>query len=129
MPTIKGPENSKLKRTAASSKISATFTPRINEEINNKLNSFMEANPKLTKTVQKMPREYLERKYLLNKMQQQNRRAAYTAKVTEWINAPEQQALKDAFEHIFKELPEKARQTELVQQTKQYIRKAGIKLS
>jgi hypothetical protein len=129
MPKLKGPENSKLKQVAASPKVSATtFTPRINEEIDNKLNQFIKDNPKLTDTVQQMPREYLERKYLLGKMQQQNKREAYTAKVGEWINAPEQQALKGAFQHIVKELPEKVRQSELVKEAKQYIRKAGIKL-
>ena len=130
MPTLKGPENSKLnKRAAASSKVSATpFTPRVNEEIDNKLNQFIKDNPKLTETVKQMPKEYLERKYLLGKMQQQTRREAYTAKVAEWINAPEQRDLKEAFEQIVKQLPEKTRQTALIKETKQYIRKAGIKL-
>lgn len=123
MPTLKGPKNSKL--NAANS----NFTPRINEEIDNKLNQFIKDNPKLTETVQQMPRDYLERKYLLGKMQQQNKREAYTAKVSEWLNAPEQQALKGALEHIVKEMPEKVRQTELVKEAKQYIRKARIKLS
>ena len=129
MPILKGPENSKLKRTAASSKVSTTpFAPRVNEEIDNKLNQFIKDNPKLTETVKQMPKEYLERKYLLGKMQQQSRREAYTAKVSEWINAPEQRDLKEAFEQIVKQLPEKNRQAELIKETKQYIRKAGIKL-
>lgn len=130
MPKLKGPENSKLKQVAASPTISATtFTPRINEDINLKLNHFITLNPKLVKTVKSMPREYLERKYLLGKMQQKNRREAYTNKVAEWINLPQQHDLKEAFGQIVKNLPEKERQTQLIKEVKQYVRKAGIKLS
>lgn len=129
MPKLKGPENSKLKQVATSPKISATFTPRINEEVDNKLNHFIKDNPKLTEIVKQMPREYLERKYLLHKMQQKNRREAYTNKVAEWINLPQQHDLKEAFGQIVKNLPEKERQTQLIKEVKQYVRKAGIKLS
>jgi ribonuclease D len=126
MPSIKAPKNSKM--VAASSQVSATFTPRVNEEINNKLNQFIADNPKLVQVVKNMPREYLERKYFLHKMQQKNRREAYTNKVAEWINASKQRDLKEAFEQIVKNLPESARQRELISEVKQYIKKAGIKL-
>ena len=126
MPSIKAPKNSKM--VAANSQVSATFTPRVNEEINNKLDQFITDNPKLVQVVKNMPREYLERKYFLHKMQQKNRREAYTNKVAEWINAPQQRDLKAAFEQIVKTQPENARQRELIREVKQYVKKVGIKL-
>ena len=127
MPSIKAPKNSKM--VAANSKVSTTFTPRVNEEINNKLNQFIADNPKLVQVVKNMSREYLERKYFLHKMQQKNRREDYTNKVAEWINAPKQRDLKEALEQIVKNLPEEVRQKGLIREVKQYVRKDGIKVN
>jgi len=58
---------------------------KINPEINAKLEAFMRSEPGLVDFVKQIPREQLERKFLLRKMQDQQQKEGYTAKVKAWL--------------------------------------------
>jgi hypothetical protein len=47
---------------------------KINPEVNARLEAFMKAEPGLVKFVKELPREQLERKFLLRKMQDQQQK-------------------------------------------------------
>ena len=53
----------------------------------------MKAEPGLVKFVKELPREQLERKFLLRKMQDQQQKQGYDAKVKAWLEKPEQAEL------------------------------------
>lgn len=63
---------------------------KINPEINAKLDSFMKEEPGLVEYVKDLPREQLERKFLLRKMQDRDQKEGYSAKVKAWLDKPEQ---------------------------------------
>ena len=50
----------------------------------------MKAEPGLVQFVKELPREQLERKFLLRKMQDQQQKQGYDAKVKAWLEKPEQ---------------------------------------
>ena len=58
---------------------------KINPEINAKLDSFMKEEPGLVDYVKELPREQLERKFLLRKMQDRDQKEGYSAKVKAWL--------------------------------------------
>jgi hypothetical protein len=103
---------------------------KFNPEVNNRLEAFMKADPGLVQFVKELPREQLERKFLLRKMQDQQRKQGYDAKVKAWLEKPEQaelvQSLKATISPDMK--PEKQAQM-LVNQVKNYIRNTGMKIS
>ena len=103
---------------------------RFNPEINTRLEAFMKAEPGLVQFVKELPREQLERKFLLRKMHDGQRRQGYDAKIKAWLERPEQaelvQSLKTTISPEIK--PEKQAQM-LVNQAKNYIRNTGIKIS
>ena len=103
---------------------------KINPEVNTRLEAFMKAEPGLVQFVKELPREQLERKFLLRKMQDQQQKQGYDAKVKAWLEKPEQaelvKSLKATISPNMK--PEKQAQT-LVNQAKNYIRNTGIKIS
>jgi hypothetical protein len=103
---------------------------KINPDVNARLEAFMKAEPGLVKFVKELPRELLERKFLLRKMQDQQQKQGYDAKVKAWLEKPEQaelvKSLKATISPNIK--PEKQAQT-LVNQAKNYIRNTGIKIS
>jgi hypothetical protein len=103
---------------------------KINPEIDTKLNAFMKAEPGLVKFVQEIPREQLERKFLLRKMQDQEQRQGYDAKVRTWLDKPEQADLKKSLMTTVSPnmKPEKQDQA-IVNQAKNYLRNTGIKMS
>jgi hypothetical protein len=102
---------------------------RINPEVNAKLDAFMQAEPGLVQFVKELPREQLERKFLLRKMQDQDQRQGYSTKVKTWLEKPEQadliKSIKATISPNMK--PEKQEQAVLAQ-AKNYIRNTGIKL-
>lgn len=102
---------------------------KINPEINTKLEAFMEANKDLVKYVKELPREHLERKFLLRKMQDEDQRQGYTAKVKEWLAKPEQADLVKSMKATISPnmRPDRQEQT-LVTQAKNYIRNHKVKL-
>ena len=103
---------------------------KINPELNAKLEDFMKSEPGLVKFVKELPREQLERKFLLRKMQDQQQKQGYDAKVKAWLEKPERaelvKSLKPTISPDMK--PEKQAQT-LVNQAKNYICNTGIKIS
>jgi hypothetical protein len=103
---------------------------KINPELNAKPEDFMKSEPRLVKFVKDLPREQLERKFLLRKMKEQQQKQGYDAKVKVWLEKPEQaeliKSLKAAISPNVK--PEQQAQT-LVNQAKNYIRNTGIKIS
>ncbi len=54
---------------------------RINPEVNTRLEAFMKKEPGLVKFTKELPREQLERKFLLRKMQDQEQKQGYDRKV------------------------------------------------
>ena len=63
---------------------------KFNPEVNTRLEAFIKAEPGLVQFVKELPRELLERKFLLRKMQDQQRKQGYDAKVKSWLEKPEQ---------------------------------------
>ena len=102
---------------------------KFNPEINTRLEAFMKAEPGLVQFVKELPREQLERKFLLRKMQDEQRKQGYDAKVKAWLDRPEQaelvQSLKATISPEMK--PEREAQM-LVNHAKNYIRNTGIRI-
>jgi hypothetical protein len=102
---------------------------RINPEIDNKLNDFMKANADLVQYVKDLPREQLERKFLLRKMKDEEQKMGYTAKIKSWLAKPEQadlvQSIKSTISPNMK--PERQEQA-LITAAKNHVRNNGIKL-
>ena len=63
---------------------------KINPEVNTRLEAFMKAEPGLVQFVKELPREQLERKFLLRKMRDEEQKQGYSAKVKAWLDKPEQ---------------------------------------
>ncbi|MGC1479017.1 MAG: hypothetical protein WA771_00825 [Chthoniobacterales bacterium] len=102
---------------------------KINPEINEKLEAFMKAEPDLVKYTQELPREHLERKFLLRKMQDAEQRQGYTAKVKDWLQKPKQADLVKSLKATISPNMQPDRQENvLVTQAKNYIRNNKIKL-
>jgi hypothetical protein len=103
---------------------------KFNPEINTRLEAFMKAEPGLVQFVKELSREQLERKFLLRKMQDHERKLGYDTKVKAWLERPEQtelvQSLKATISHEMK--PERQAQM-LVSQAKNYIRNTGLRIS
>jgi hypothetical protein len=66
---------------------------KLNPEVDTRLEAFMKAEPGLVQFVKELPREQLERKFLLRKMRERDQRQSYTAKVKAWLEKPEQAEL------------------------------------
>jgi hypothetical protein len=66
---------------------------KFNPEVDTRLEAFMKAEPGLVQFVKELPREQLERKFLLRKMRERDQRQSYTAKVKAWLEKPEQAEL------------------------------------
>ena len=102
---------------------------KFNPEVDTRLEAFMKAEPDLVKFVKELPREQLERKFLLRKMRDRDQRQSYTAKVKAWLEKPEQAELVKSIKATIspRMKPEQQAQA-LVYQAKNYIRNTGIKL-
>jgi hypothetical protein len=66
---------------------------KFNPEVDTRLEAFMKAEPGLVQFVKELPREQLERKFLLRKMREIDQRQTYTAKIKAWLEKPEQTEL------------------------------------
>jgi hypothetical protein len=103
---------------------------KLNPEVNTRLEAFMKAEPGLLQFVKELPREQLERKFLLRKMQDEQRRQGYNAKVKAWLERPEQAELVQNLEATISPDVKPERQAQmLLNQAKNYVRNTGIKLS
>jgi hypothetical protein len=103
---------------------------RFNPEVDTRLEAFMKAEPGLVKFVKELPREQLERKFLLRKMRDQQQKHGYDTKVKAWLEKPEQAELvKSLKATISPEMKPETKSHALVNQAKNYIRNTGIKIS
>jgi hypothetical protein len=103
---------------------------RFNPEVDTRLEAFMKAEPGLVKFVKELPREQLERKFLLRKMRDQQQKHGYDTKVKAWLEKPEQAELvKSLKATISPEMKPETKSQALVNQAKNYIRNTGIKIS
>jgi hypothetical protein len=102
---------------------------KINPEVSAKLDAFMKAEPGLVEFVKELPREQLERKFLLRKMQDQEQKQGYSAKVRAWLAKPEQTDLVKSIKATISPnmKPEKQEQA-LLTQAKNYIRNERIRI-
>ncbi|MBN8708114.1 MAG: hypothetical protein BGO12_13735 [Verrucomicrobia bacterium 61-8] len=102
---------------------------KINPEVNAKLDAFMEANADLVKYVKDLPREQLERKFLLRKMKDEEQKQGYSAKVKAWLAKPEQADLVETIKSTISPNMKPERQEQaLISAAKNHIRKTGIKV-
>ena len=102
---------------------------KINPEINTRLEAFMKSEPGLVDFVKQLPREQLERKFLLRKMQDQQQREGYTSKVKAWLEKPEQAEVLKAIRTMISPVMKPERQEQLIiRQAKNMIRNTGVKL-
>ena len=103
---------------------------KFNPEVNTRLEAFMKAEPGLVQFVKELPREQLERKFLLRKMQDEQRRQGYDGKVKAWLERPEQAGLVQSLKATISPDMKPERQSQmLVNQAKNYVRNTGIRLS
>ncbi|MBE2203866.1 MAG: hypothetical protein IAE94_05990 [Chthoniobacterales bacterium] len=102
---------------------------KINPEIDSKLNAFMKAEPDLVQYVKDLPREQLERKFLLRKMRDQEQKEGYSAKVKAWLEKPEQADLAKSLRATISPNMKPERQEQaILTQAKNYVRNNKIKL-
>jgi hypothetical protein len=102
---------------------------RFNPEVDTRLEAFMKAEPGLVQFVKELPREQLERKFLLRKMRDQQQKHGYDAKVKAWLEKPDQADLvKNLKATISPHIKPEQQALALVNQAKNYIRNTGIKL-
>ena len=118
---------SKPKTTAppsASGNAAPTDTPtfRNNPEVDAKIDSYIQENPKYWAYVQAMPRERLERTVVLNEVRELDRQQRIREGVLKQINQnPE---LKRAYDVLVKDLPEEQKEgvmTQLARQAKRAV--------
>jgi hypothetical protein len=103
---------------------------KTNPEINTRLDAFMKAEPGLVQYVKELPREQLERKFLLRKMLEQDQRQGYDLKVKSWLEKPEQTELvKSIKATISPNMSPEKQQKSMLTQAKNYLRNTGIKMS
>ncbi len=102
-----------------------------NPVIDEQLNEFIRDNEKLVSYTKALPREELERKYLLTKMNAEKQQQGYDQKVLEFINKPENSKLKRSISAtIPKYVTDESKKTKkLLYLTKNTIRNEGIKIS
>jgi hypothetical protein len=102
---------------------------KFNPEVNTRLEAFMKAEPGLVQFVKELPREQLERKFLLRKMQDHERMQGYDAKVKAWLERPEQADLVKSLKATISPEMKSEGKAALLNQAKNYIRNTGIKIS
>jgi hypothetical protein len=89
----------------------------------------MKAEPGLVQFVKELSREQLERKFLLRKLQDQEQKRGYTAKVKAWLEKPEQADLvKSIKATISPNMKPERHEQAVITQAKNFIRNSGIKL-
>ena len=102
---------------------------KINPEVNTRLDAFMKEEPGLVQYVKELPREQLERKFLLRKMQERDQKQTYTAKVKSWLEKPEQaELLKSIKATVSPNMKPERQEQAMLNQAKNFIRNGGIKL-
>ncbi len=85
---------------------------RENAEVNAKINSYIEKNPKEWAYIQSMPRERLERSMILQAVQKQDRTEKMRANVLKKLD--ENPEMKEAFRTLVKNLPAEQQEKAMV---------------
>ena len=123
MPTQAG------KRPTPTKENDTTAQPRRNAEIDAKIDLFIAENPSFVEGLRAQPREVLERKVILARIRDIEAQQQYSQKVLNWLNKPENAAIKEtlvsALPHTAK--PEKQEQL-LASQAKMVIKNRGVKI-
>ena len=89
----------------------------------------MKKEPGLVKFTKELPRDQLERKFLLRKMQDHEQKQGYDRKVRAWLDKPEQADLvKGIKATISPNMQPEKQANALVTQAKNYIRNTGVKI-
>ena len=102
---------------------------KINPEVDTKLNAFMKTNPDLVQYVKELPRDQLERKFLLRKMKDEEQRQGYDVKVKGWLEKPEQaDLLKSLRATVSPNMKPEQQERAVLTQAKNYVRNNKIKL-
>jgi hypothetical protein len=102
---------------------------KVNPEVDNKLNEYMKSNPDLVQYVKDLPREQLERKFLLRKMKDEEQKQGYTAKIKAWLAKPEQADLVQSIKStISPNMKPERQEGALLTAAKNHVRNNGIKL-
>lgn len=102
---------------------------KINPEIDNKLNDFMKANTDLVQYVKDLPREQLERKFLLRKMKDEEQKQGYSAKIKSWLAKPEQTDLVQSIKStISPNMKPERQELALINAAKNHVRNNSIKI-
>jgi hypothetical protein len=103
---------------------------KFNPEVDTRLEAFMKAEPGLVQFVKELPREQLERKFLLRKIKEREQRQNYSARVKAWLEQPKQAELVESIKATIspKMTPERQFQV-LVTQAKNYLRNKGMQMS
>jgi len=102
---------------------------KINPEVNARLEKFMKDEPGLVDYVKQLPREQLERKFLLSKMRATEQQQGYTVKVRAWLEKPEQaDLLKSLTASVAPNMKPEKQDQAVTNMAKNYIRTNRIKL-
>jgi hypothetical protein len=102
---------------------------KINPEVDNKLNDFMKANADLVQYVKNLPREQLERKFLLRKMKDEEQKQGYSAKIKSWLTKPEQADLVQSIKStISPNMKPERQEMAIINAAKNHVRNNGIKI-
>ena len=109
---------------SASGNAAPTDTPtfRNNPEVDAKIDSYIQENPKYWAYVQAMPRERLERTVVLNEVRELDRQQRIREGVLKQIN--QNLELKRAYDVLVKDLPEEQKEgvmTQLARQAKRAV--------
>lgn len=102
---------------------------KVNPEVDSKLNAYMKENSDLVQYVKDLPREQLERKFLLRKMKDEEQRQGYDVKVKGWLEKPEQADLvKSLRATVSPNMKPEQQERAVLIQAKNYLRNNKIKL-
>jgi len=101
-----------------------------NPIIDAELNDFIRKNEKLVSFVKNLPREELERKYLLSKMNAAKQQEGYNQKVLAYMNHPQNAHFKEMIMgKIPQNIPENERPEQILKEAKIEIRNTGMRIS
>lgn len=114
-----------LKQQVADKKAQEPPQPRVNPEIDAKLDRFIKENPDLYGYYNELSKEQLIRKLMLAKMRKNDYTQDRNQRLTEWVN--ENPEIKAQIEERIKNVPEANRQRAFLQAARTEAMKAGMK--
>lgn len=100
-------------------------TPRVNPEIDAKINRFIQENPDLYGYYQELPKEQLIRKLMLGKMQRSETTQRRNQEVVAWVE--EHPEIKAKVEERIRNVPEASRQRAFINAAKTEAMSQGMR--